>query len=155
MTRNCAVNVYCPWDVINQNRQSLFNAVWDGDEKKLQDEMTKLLRKTISYYDYREDFYHAFLAGIFAGAGYNVESNKEYGEGRSDVLIQDSDNGRVAVFEVKYSNERTDLQKDCKKAVLQITDKQYALQFIDDNESVMCFGISFYKKQCMVRKTEL
>ena len=47
--------------------------------------MSKLLRKTISYHDYREDFYHAFLAGIFAGAGYMVESNKEHGEGRSDV----------------------------------------------------------------------
>mgnify|MGYP002662575121 CR=1 FL=1 len=30
----------------------------------------KLLYKTISYHDYKEDFYHAFLAGIFAGAGF-------------------------------------------------------------------------------------
>lgn len=51
--------------------------------------MTKLLRKTISYHDYREDFYHAFLAGIFTGAGYRVESNKEHGEGRSDVVVYD------------------------------------------------------------------
>ena len=27
-------------------------------------EMNALLRRTISYHDYREDFYHAFLAGI-------------------------------------------------------------------------------------------
>ena len=39
-------------------------------------EMNILLRKTISYHDYKEDFYHAFLAGIFTGAGYAVESNK-------------------------------------------------------------------------------
>ena len=41
-------------------------------------EKNKLLRKTISYHDYKEDFY-PFLAGIFAGAGYMVESNKEHG----------------------------------------------------------------------------
>ena len=57
---------------------------------------------TISYHDYKEDFYHAFLAGIFAGAGYVVQSNKEDGEGRSDIVVLDSRNGRVAVFEAKY-----------------------------------------------------
>ena len=64
--------------------------------------MTKLLRQTISYHDYREDFYHAFLADIFAGAGYMVESNKEHGEGRSDVIVHE--NGRIAIFEAKYSH---------------------------------------------------
>ena len=65
------------WD-----RNKLFHAVWNGDDRVITDEMTKLLRKTISYHDYKEDFYHAFLAGIFAGAGYAVESNKEHGEGQ-------------------------------------------------------------------------
>ena len=54
-----------------------FDAVWNGDEQTLTQEISRLLRITISYHDYREDFYHAFLAGIFAGAGYSVESNKE------------------------------------------------------------------------------
>ena len=71
------------------NRSRLFNAVWTGDADAVTEEMTKLLRKTISYHGYREDFYHAFLAGIFAGAGYTVDSNKEHGEGRSDVAIYD------------------------------------------------------------------
>ena len=60
-----------------------------GDSRTLTQEMNQLLRRTISYHDYREDFYHAFLAGIFAGAGYMVESNKEHGEGRSDVVVMD------------------------------------------------------------------
>ena len=51
------------------NRKALFDAVWSGDSLSITEEMNKLLRKTISYHDYREDFYHAFLAGIFAGAG--------------------------------------------------------------------------------------
>lgn len=48
-------------------------------------EIQEIFETTISYHDYREDFYHAFLGGIFAGAGYSVESNKEHGEGRSDL----------------------------------------------------------------------
>ena len=55
------------------NRQPLFDAVWKKDTETATKEMNKLLRKTISYHDYKEDFYHAFLAGIFAGAGYMVE----------------------------------------------------------------------------------
>ena len=80
--------------------------MWEGDSEEITLEMSKLLRKTISYHDYREDFYHAFLAGIFAGAGYMVESNKEHGEGRSDVVVYDSMNARVAIFEAKYSKSR-------------------------------------------------
>ena len=76
----------------------MFDAVWSGNSKALTKEMTKLLRMTISYHDYREDFYHAFLAGIFTGAGYVVESNKEHGEGRSDVIVKDIRNGRVAIL---------------------------------------------------------
>lgn len=53
------------WD-----RKELFHAVWNGDTEGLTREMNKLLRRTISYHDYKEDFYHAFLAGIFTGAGY-------------------------------------------------------------------------------------
>ena len=66
-------------------------------------EIGTLLRMTISYHDYKEDFYHAFLAGIFAGAGYVVESNKEHGEGRSDIVIYDDYEGKVAIFEAKKS----------------------------------------------------
>ena len=73
------------------SRQILFDAVWKNDCELLTQEMNKLLRKTISYHDYKEDFYHAFLAGIFAGAGYSVESNKEHGEGRSDTIKSSCD----------------------------------------------------------------
>ena len=63
------------------DRKELFDAVWTGNADILTKEIGTLLRMTISYHDYKEDFYHAFLAGIFAGAGYVVESNKEHGEG--------------------------------------------------------------------------
>lgn len=132
------------------SRQTLFDAVWKNDCELLTQEMNKLLRKTISYHDYKEDFYHAFLAGIFAGAGYSVESNKEHGEGRSDIVVSDIVNGRVAVFEVKKSDALADLTSDCESALAQIDDRMYAKEFEDDYDEVLCYGISFFKKRCLV-----
>ena len=132
------------------SRQILFDAVWKNDCELLTQEMNKLLRKTISYHDYKEDFYHAFLAGIFAGAGYSVESNKEHGEGRSDIVVSDIVNGRVAVFEVKKSDALADLISDCESALAQIDDRMYAKEFEDDYDEVLCYGISFFKKRCLV-----
>ena len=133
------------------NRKALFDAVWSGNTETLTEEMNKLLRKTISYHDYKEDFYHAFLAGIFAGAGYEVDSNKEHGEGRSDVVVLDPEGDRVAIFEAKYSRTQDAMPKDCAAALDQIEDRQYAKEFEDDYDSVLCYGIAFYKKRCLVR----
>lgn len=133
------------------NRKKLFDAVWSGDCETLTREMNRLLRMTISYHDYREDFYHAFLAGIFAGAGYMVESNKEHGEGRSDVAVIDVRDGRAAIFETKYSRTLGSLEDDCEKALRQIDEKMYAKSFEETCDQVFCYGISFYKKRCTVK----
>ena len=93
----------------------------------------------------------AFLAGIFAGAGYSVESNREHGEGRSDIVIYNDVTGQVAVFEAKYSRKLEDLEKDCQKALDQINTKMYAKEFEDAYEEVLCYGIAFYKKRCLVK----
>ena len=114
--------------------------------------MSKLLRVTISYHDYKEDFYHAFLADIFAGAGYTVESNKEHGEGRSDIVVYDASEGRAAVFEVKNSKTLNDMEEDCEKALEQIRDRKYAESLRDEYEEVICYGVAFYKKRCAVKR---
>ena len=135
-----------------ENRTALFDAVWSGDIETLTEEMNELLRKTISYHDYKEDFYHAFLAGIFTGAGYSVDSNRERGEGRSDVVVRNSSKGRVALFEAKYAKTLDDLEASCEAALQQIEDRQYAKDFADDYDDILCYGIAFYKKRCLVQK---
>lgn len=135
------------WD-----RNVLFAAVWNGDSERITKEMNALLRRTISYHDYREDFYHAFLAGIFTGAGYMVDSNKEHGEGRSDVVVYDAVNARVAIFEAKYTKVLDNLENECDTALQQIDDRMYAKEFEDDYDDILCYGISFFKKRCMVKK---
>lgn len=134
------------------DRSTLFDAVWNGDSGNLTKEMNVLLRRTISYHDYKEDFYHAFLAGIFTGAGYMVDSNKEHGEGRSDVVVYDPINSRVAIFEAKYTKSLDKLESECDAALQQIDDRMYAEEYEDDYDQILCYGISFFKKRCMVKK---
>ena len=134
------------------NRSALFDAVWRGDSEGMTKEMNALLRRTISYHDYREDFYHAFLAGIFTGAGYMVDSNKEHGEGRSDVVVYDPVNARVAIFEAKYTKTMENLERECDMALQQIDDRMYAAEYEDDYDQILCYGISFFRKRCMVKK---
>ena len=136
----------------NWNRNALFQAVWNSDVESLTVEMNTLLRKTISYHDYKEDFYHAFLAGIFTGAGYAVESNKEHGEGRSDIVVYDSVNGQVAVFEAKTSKTMEAMSRDCEDAIRQNDDRMYAKEYEDEYDHILCYGISFFKKRCLVKE---
>ena len=133
------------------NRQAMFQALWAGDSETLTKEIGKLLRKTISYHDYKEDFYHAFLAGILASFHYSVESNREHGEGRSDIVVYDEENSRVVIFEAKVAKSLDELPKACDAALQQIEARQYAEDFRDEYDEILCYGIAFYKKRCLVK----
>ena len=133
------------------NRQAMFQALWDGDSETLTKEIGKLLRKTISYHDYKEDFYHAFLAGILASFHYSVESNREHGEGRSDIVVYDEENSRVVIFEAKVAKSPEELPAACDAALHQIEARQYAEDFRDEYDEILCYGIAFYKKRCLVK----
>ena len=133
------------------NLTALFDAMWSGNAETLTAEINKLLYKTISYHDYKEDFYHAFLTGILAGSGCAVKSNREHGEGRSDIVIYHPDRPQVILFEAKYAKTLGGLQKSCAEALQQIDERQYAKEFEDDYDSILCYGIAFYKKRCLVQ----
>lgn len=136
------------------NRTAIFQALWNQKPEIITREMNLLLWNTISYHDYKEDFYHAFLTGIFMGAGEQIESNKERGLGRPDLVIIDKANGKVAIFEVKYSQSMKQLNKDCDKALAQMKERKYAEDYKDRYKDIFCYGISFYKKECLVKMLE-
>ena len=133
------------------NLTTLFDAMWSGDAETLTAEINKLLYKTISYHDYKEDFYHAFLTGILAGSGCAVESNREHGQGRSDIVVYHPERPQVIIFEAKYAKKLDDLEERCEAALDQIEEKQYAKEFDNGYTSIRCYGIAFYKKCCLVR----
>ena len=133
------------------NLTTLFDAMWSGDAETLTAEINKLLYKTISYHDYKEDFYHAFLTGILAGSGCAVESNREHGQGRSDIVVYHPERPQVVIFEAKYAKKLDELEERCEAALDQIEEKQYAKEFDNGYTSIRCYGIAFYKKCCLVR----
>ncbi len=81
-----------------------------------------------------------------------MDSNKEHGEGRSDVVVYDSVHGRVAIFEAKYTKVLAWLEKECDAALQQIDERMYAKEYEDDYDEILCYGISFFKKRCLVKK---
>ena len=139
----------------NSNRTSLMDSLWLGKEETASVIISKILRQTISYHNYKEDYYHAFLAGIFVGIGYLVESDREHGEGRPDIVVKDIVNQRVIIMEAKHSQNVNNMQTDCLKAVNQIAVKKYIEDFLDDYDTVVCYGISFFRKRCLVKRIDL
>ena len=130
---------------------SLINALWEGEAADASRIISELLWATISYNDYHEDYYHAFLAGIFVGRGYQVDSNKEKGLGRPDILLKDKKNRRAIILEAKKSKKKSDLDKDCDEAVSQIISRKYA-EGLYGYEQVLCYGVAFFQKQAKVKR---
>lgn len=139
-------------DTIDDNcRKDMMEALWRGDEQEASEAISNLLWKTISYNDYHEDYYHAFLAGAFVGLGYEVESNKEKGLGRPDIFLKDDDNRRVIIIETKRSKKEDNLDQDCDRAVNQILSKKYA-EGLYGYTQILCYGIAFFQKQARVKR---
>lgn len=83
-----------------------------------------------------------------------MESNREHGTGRSDVIVYDKHKRNIAIFEVKHSSSFDNLEKDCDKALEQINIQKYDIDFLRVYKKVICYGISFYQKECLIKKKE-
>ena len=147
-----AMQWFC--DTLDRTKQKeLFAALWSGDATTATKILSDLLWRTISFHDYREDYYHGFLTGTFAGVGYSVDSNREQGLGRTDLIVRDVDNRRALILEAKKAESAAAMERVCGEALEQITARRYAE---DDSfygyRTLLCYGIAFYKKDAMVRK---
>ena len=137
---------------VDQSRiNELMSALWNGEEDRASEILSDLLFETISYMNDHEDYYHAFVAGIFAGRGYVPQSDKELGLGRPDVDLRDRRNRRMMIIECKKSDSRSRMEYWCDDAIKQIIDRQYARN-TDGFHTVLCYGISFYEKSAKVKR---
>lgn len=137
---------------IHSDRTDLFTALWSGDDDRLTELLSDILFDTISFHDYAESYYHAFLAGLFSQAGYIVESNYENGLGRTDITLKDRKNRRAIIIETKISKSSETMGESCQTALNQIQNQQYAKKLEHSGfKTVTCYGIAFYKKSCLVK----
>lgn len=99
----------------------------------------------------KENFYHGILLGILGfKEGWSVSSNKESGDGFSDIVIQIDDMDMGIIIEVKYAEG--DLEEACESALWQIQVKNYAEAFREtDIQTVLKYGIVCRRKQCKVK----
>ena len=140
----------------NENFDDMYNAMFEGDEKSFENEITDLLLDTISFHDSYENFYHGFLAGILAklrSYNYKVKSNRENGMGRSDIIVQSTvKKGKAIIIEIKVAKDIKDLEKKCNEALEQIEKNKYDVELIQYGyKDILKYGITFFKKKCMVK----
>lgn len=111
--------------------------------------------KTVKWYSSgigrSENFYHGILLGILSfQEDWSVSSNKESGDGYSDILVEMDEDGEGIVFELKYAEDGR-LETACREALEQIERNQYEEELRDEGvEVILKYGIAFYKKRCRV-----
>ena len=140
------------------DRSPLRLALEAGDCQAAEDFISGQLMDTISYFDHAESFYHGFLLGLLTNiGGYRVKSNRESGNGRPDIVMQTVNirKGRVMILELKIASSIADLEAACDRALEQIEEQRYAEPFqAEGYPDVKKYALSFYKKECMVKKAE-
>ena len=133
------------------NKDNLYKALLGRNAQSFAEQITDLLRKTISYYDSTESFYHGLISGLLSGnVYYKVESNRETGDGRSDLVLYQQDVAQNAVileFKVCGKNETAD--EAAKRALKQINDRDYASKAREDGyKNIIKYGVAFKGKMC-------
>ena len=132
-------------------------ALKNGETESIQRQFQAYLRKTISIRDtfvkknMKENFYHGILLGILGfKASWNVFSNRETGDGYSDLLITIPDEAIGIVIEMKYADDGN-LDAACRKALEQIEGNHYEEELYDEGmDDILKYGIACYKKRCRV-----
>ncbi len=137
--------------------QSFCKSLEQGDAGEVERILQQYLKKTISIRDtfvqkqMKENFYHGILLGILGvKERWAVSSNRESGDGYSDIVVETENSEKGIILELKYAQDGN-LEQACRRALEQTTEIHYAEVLEDQGiDDILCYGIAFYKKRCMV-----
>ena len=138
----------------SESLEDLYTAVINGNVEFFQKEINRLLRKTISFNDAYENFYHGFVVGVLSKMdGYIVKSNRECGHGRSDIYIRPlSIFQRAVIIEIKVCNKPKEIFTKGDEALMQIEKMNYEHELMEEGyEDIIKYGMAFYRKDCLIK----
>lgn len=143
----------------NDTMKLLSKAILDKDETILARQLNIVMGRMISILDtkapddMKENFYHGLLLGLLRGSNSDwlIRSNRESGDGFSDILIKPENPDLGIVIEVKYAKEFKKLDAACDAAMAQIKEKRYDETLRDEGRcDILAYGIAFCRKRCRV-----
>ena len=143
----------------NDTMKLLSKAILDKDETILARQLNIVMGRMISILDtkapddMKENFYHGLLLGLLRGSNpeWLIRSNRESGDGFSDILIKPENPDLGIVIEVKYAKEFKKLDTACDAAMAQIKEKRYDETLRDEGRcDILAYGIAFCRKRCRV-----
>ena len=143
----------------NDTMKLLSKAILDKDEMILARQLNIVMGRMISILDtkspddMKENFYHGLLLGLLRGSNpdWLIRSNRESGDGFSDILIKPENPDLGIVIEVKYAKEFKKLDAACDAAMAQIKEKRYDETLRDEGRcDILAYGIAFCRKRCRV-----
>ena len=148
----------------NDTMKLLSKAILDKDETILARQLNIVMGRMISILDtkapddMKENFYHGLLLGLLRGSNpdWLIRSNRESGDGFSDILIKPENPDLGIVIEVKYAKEFKGLDAACDAAMAQIKQKRYDEALRDEGRcDILAYGIAFCRKRCKVAGEKL
>ncbi len=125
----------------------------DNQRYGMADYVSDLLAKSISTFDSKEGFYHGFFLSLLMNIpNYTVQSNREEGIGRPDiVLYPERPKDSAIIFDVKIRSKFNEMEDGLNEAYEQIRAQKYEKGVLDDGYlGVRSYGICFCKKSCIV-----
>ncbi len=76
--------------------------------------------------------------------------------GRPDIVLTELKfRGRAMIIELKISDTIKGMERKCDEALAQIEEQKYVVPLEDDGyKGILKYAICFFKKGCMVKKSE-
>lgn len=134
-------------------------AILEADAEGLQKQLNVIMSRMISVLDtkareeQKENFYHGLLLGLLRGSNpdWLIKSNRESGDGYSDILIEPENPDAGIIIEVKHAASISGLDKACENAMAQIKNRRYDETLRENGRcDILAYGIAFHKKRCRV-----
>lgn len=134
--------------------RDLINGLWAGETERAESALNQILEATLPFYhEYHEYSYHLILDGFFTGLGYLVQSERETGYGRSDLIILDPARRRCMILELKHVKTEDEMESALREAGSQTVKEKYESHVIYEGYTMRIqYGMAFWDKRSMIER---